>query len=60
MLRDFDASNYVIERKWANALDGTQIPISIVYRRDRLKLNGSAPLLLTGYGSYEVIIEFII
>ncbi|KAL4597784.1 hypothetical protein ACB092_11G013900 [Castanea dentata] len=53
MLRAFDASNYVIERKWATAQDGTQIPISIVYRKDRVELNGSAPLLLTGYGSYE-------
>ena len=60
MLEDFDASNYVTEREWANALDGTQIPISIVYRRDRVKLDGSAPLLLTGYGSYEVIKDFII
>ena len=59
MLLGFDASKYVIERKWANA-DGTQIPISIVYRKDRVELNGSAPILLTGYGSYEVITEFII
>ena len=60
MLEDFDESNYVTARVWANALDGTQIPISIVYRQDRVKLDGSAPLLLTGYGSYEVIKDFII
>ncbi|KAL4597770.1 hypothetical protein ACB092_11G013000 [Castanea dentata] len=57
VLQGFDASNYVIERKWANALDGTQIPISIVYRKDLVKLNGSAPLLLTGYGSYEELVD---
>ena len=60
MLENFDASNYVIERKWANAQDGTEIPISIVYHQDLVKLDGSAPLLLTGYGSYEVIKDFII
>src|SRR6185436_8007750 len=31
--------------------DGVRIPVSIVYRKD-LKRDGSAPLLLTGYGSY--------
>lgn len=59
MLGGFDASNYFIERKWANAPDGTQIPISIVYRKDLVKLDGSDPLLLYGYGSYEVMNYFI-
>ncbi|KAL6603395.1 hypothetical protein ACP70R_043756 [Stipagrostis hirtigluma subsp. patula] len=49
----FDASNYVTERKWAVA-DGTRIPISILYRKDLVKLDGSNPMLLNGYGSYEV------
>ncbi|KAL0000284.1 hypothetical protein SO802_019886 [Lithocarpus litseifolius] len=53
----FDASNYVTERKWANAQDGTQIPISIVYHKDLAKLDGSDPLLLDGYGSYEICID---
>lgn len=55
----FEESNYVTERKWASAQDGTQIPISIVYRKDNIKLDGSDPLLLYGYGSYEVIKECI-
>lgn len=55
MLGGFDASNYLTERKWATAPDGNQIPLSIVYRKDRVKLDGSDPLLLYGYGSYEVI-----
>jgi oligopeptidase B len=55
----FEESNYVTERKWASAQDGTQIPISIVYRKDNIKLDGSDPLLLYGYGSYEVIKEWI-
>ncbi|KAK1304379.1 hypothetical protein QJS10_CPB11g02357 [Acorus calamus] len=41
------------ERKWAVASDGTQIPLSIFYRKDLVKLDGSSPLLLYGYGSYE-------
>lgn len=55
----FEASNYVTERKWASVLDGTQIPISIVYRKDLTKLDGTDPLILYGYGSYEVTKEFI-
>ncbi|XP_031252490.1 uncharacterized protein LOC116110404 [Pistacia vera] len=53
VLGGFDASNYVTERKWATASDGTQIPLSIVYRKNLVKLDGSDPLLLYGYGSYE-------
>ncbi|XP_057526456.1 uncharacterized protein LOC130805689 isoform X1 [Amaranthus tricolor] len=57
VLGGFDASNYVTERKWATASDGTQIPLSIVYRKDLVKLDGSDPLLLYGYGSYEICID---
>lgn len=55
VLGGFDSTNYITERQWATAADGTQIPISIVYRKDLVKLDGSDPLLLYGYGSYEVI-----
>ncbi|KAL6332523.1 hypothetical protein AAG906_008562 [Vitis piasezkii] len=57
VLGNFDASKYITERKWANAQDGTQIPISIVYRKDLVKLDGSDPLLLYGYGSYEICVD---
>ncbi|PON68146.1 Peptidase S9A, prolyl oligopeptidase [Parasponia andersonii] len=57
VLGGFDASRYVTERKWAYASDGTQIPLSIIYRKDLVKLDGSDPLLLYGYGSYEVCID---
>ncbi|KAK3189203.1 hypothetical protein Dsin_028764 [Dipteronia sinensis] len=53
VLGGFNSSNYVTERKWASASDATQIPISIVYRKNLVKLDGSDPLLLYGYGSYE-------
>src|SRR5215208_5039415 len=51
----FDAANYKSERVFATASDGTKIPMSMVYRKG-VKLDGSAPLLLYGYGSYGVSI----
>ncbi|XP_020210587.1 uncharacterized protein LOC109795478 [Cajanus cajan] len=57
VLGGFDTTRYVTERQWAHASDGTLIPISIVYRKDLVKLDGSDPLLLYGYGSYEVCID---
>ncbi|XP_052185758.1 uncharacterized protein LOC127797176 [Diospyros lotus] len=53
VLGDFEASNFTTKRLWATAPDGTHIPISIVYRKDLAKLDGSDPFLLYGYGSYE-------
>jgi oligopeptidase B len=47
----FDRANYRSERVFATASDGTKIPMSMVYRKGT-KLDGSAPLLLYGYGSY--------
>src|SRR2546427_11839080 len=49
----FDKANYKSERVFATAADGTRIPMSVVYRRN-VKLDGSAPLLLYGYGSYGI------
>jgi len=43
--------DYVTERLWAKASDGSQVPISLVYRRDRR--HDRSPLLLYGYGAYE-------
>lgn len=51
VLGDFDASRYASERIWVNARDGVRVPVSIVYRKGT-ELNGRAPLLLYGYGSY--------
>jgi oligopeptidase B len=47
----FDRTNYKSERVFATASDGTKIPMSMVYRKG-VKLDGSAPMLLYGYGSY--------
>jgi oligopeptidase B len=46
-----DPANYVTTRMMATSHDGAQVPVSILHRRD-LALDGSAPLLLYGYGSY--------
>ncbi len=47
----FKEANYISERIWANAADGTQVPISLVYHKDT-PIDGSSPLLQYGYGSY--------
>jgi oligopeptidase B len=47
----FDRNNYVSERVFAKASDGTKIPVSLFYRKD-LKNRSHAPLYLYGYGSY--------
>ena len=47
----FDRTNYKSERVFATAPDGTKVPMSMVYRKG-VKMDGSAPLLLYGYGSY--------
>ncbi len=47
----FDKNNYISERLWATAQDGTEIPISLVHHKNT-QLNKDTPLLLYGYGSY--------
>ena len=51
----YDPTKYTSERLWAVAKDGTQIPISIVYRKD-FQRNGAHPMFLIGYGSYGISI----
>lgn len=52
----FDAKNYTSERIWVPAGDGEKVPVSVVYRKGT-RLDGSAPLLLYGYGSYGISVE---
>ncbi len=49
----YDPAQYISERLHAIASDGTRVPLSIVHRRDTPR-DGSAPLLLYGYGSYGI------
>ncbi len=43
--------DYHVERHYATAADGVEIPITIYYRRDRRK-DGKGPALIYGYGAY--------
>jgi oligopeptidase B len=52
----FRPGDYRTERLWAEAADGTRIPISVVCGH-RQRLDGTAPCLLYGYGSYELPID---
>jgi oligopeptidase B len=53
VLGGYDPANYCSERLHATAADGTRIPLSVVYRKGRAR-DGSAPLLLSGYGAYGI------
>lgn len=55
-IKDFDSSEFVTERRYATASDGTQIPISIAYKKG-VTLDGNNPLLLYGYGSYGISMD---
>ncbi|MGL5736085.1 MAG: prolyl oligopeptidase family serine peptidase, partial [Beijerinckiaceae bacterium] len=46
-----NAANYVTKRIFATSHDGAQVPISILYKKTTV-IDGHAPLLLYGYGSY--------
>jgi oligopeptidase B len=56
VLGDYDPERYTSARLWATAPDGTKVPMSVVHRRD-VELDGSAPALLYGYGSYESSVD---
>ncbi|MBN9456855.1 MAG: S9 family peptidase [Bosea sp.] len=46
-----DPSAYKVRRIFATAQDGERVPVSVLHRAD-MKLDGRAPCLLYGYGSY--------
>ncbi len=56
VLGGHDPADYETGRLWATAPDGTRVPISYVHRRG-IPLDGSAPCLLYGYGSYEASMD---
>ncbi len=49
----FDASTHAIEQHFATSKDGTKVPYFLVKPKD-LKLDGSTPTLLYGYGGFEI------
>lgn len=50
---DFDPEDYEVERLFALAPDGERVPITVLSRKGTPR-DGSAPLLLYGYGAYGV------
>jgi oligopeptidase B len=56
VLAGYDPDRYAVERTFARARDGTQVPISLVYRKPFVK-DGSRPLLLYAYGAYGATTE---
>jgi oligopeptidase B len=65
VLGGYDQSRYATGRLWVQASDGVKVPVSIVASRDlvdvdddgNLRATSPAPLLLYGYGSYEISID---
>ncbi|EAZ79242.1 S9 family peptidase [Algoriphagus machipongonensis] len=53
----YDSELYNSSRIWANAKDGTMIPISLVYKTELFQPDGQNPLLLYAYGSYGISTE---
>ncbi len=52
----YDPDDFDTRRVWARADDGTEVPISVVHRRDAPR-DGTGALVLYGYGAYEISID---
>ncbi|MFT5521939.1 MAG: oligopeptidase B, partial [Enterobacterales bacterium] len=52
VIGDFHPEQYQSERIMIEARDGKKVPVSIVYRKDKFKKDGTNPLLNYAYGSY--------
>ena len=48
----YDAGLYATTRLWADARDGKRVPVTLSWRRDKAQANGSAPIMVIGYGAY--------
>jgi oligopeptidase B len=52
VLGGYDSDLYTTERHFVTVRDGARVPVSIVYRNDSFKKDGTSPLLLYAYGAY--------
>jgi oligopeptidase B len=52
VVRGFVPSQYKTQQVWAPSRDGEKIPVTLAWRVDRARRDGSAPLLLEVYGAY--------
>ena len=57
VLGPFSTDDYGSERIWATGNDGVKVPVSLVYRKELFKKDGTNPVLLYGYGSYGATID---
>ncbi|SFF01617.1 prolyl oligopeptidase family serine peptidase [Thermophagus xiamenensis] len=53
---DFDGDQYVTELVFVDADDGAQIPLHIVHKKG-IKMDGSNPLMLYGYGGFNIVYQ---
>ena len=51
----FDPSPFVTEQIFTTSKDGTRIPVFVTHRKD-MKLDGSTPTILYGYGGFNISI----
>ncbi len=56
VLGGYDGNDYVATREWAEARDGTRIPLSVL-RHKAVKQDSTAAGLVYGYGSYELSMD---
>lgn len=57
VLGGFNPDNYISERVYVTTRDGVDVPVSLVYRKDKFDKNGTNPLLQYGYGSYGATMD---
>jgi oligopeptidase B len=57
VLGEFNSEDYQSERIWASSEDGVKIPISLTYKKDLFKKDGTNPVLVYAYGSYGSTID---
>ena len=53
---DFNSTNFVSEQHFFTSKDGTQVPISIMYKKG-VKLDGKNPTILYGYGGFNISLK---
>lgn len=57
VLGGYNRDEYASERVYARSADGTEVPVSMVYKRDLFKKDGTNPVLLYGYGAYGISLD---
>ncbi|MDX6368104.1 MAG: oligopeptidase, partial [Nocardioidaceae bacterium] len=56
VLGGYDPRDYVQTREWVTAGDGARVPVSLVHHAS-VRPRSGGPLLLYGYGSYEISVD---